>query len=70
MGTGSYDQRLRKIKEIDNCPECGSPLLVIYNDSNVYAYVECDYGHETELAFLEPYVYGVHGSIRQWIKRN
>jgi len=54
----------RKIKEIERCPECGSPLLVIRNDSNVKACAKCeDCGHETQLEFEEPYVYGKHGKL-------
>ncbi len=46
---------LRKIKEIDGCAECDSPLFTIYNESNIEAYAECDdCGYRTELEFLEP----------------
>lgn len=43
----------KKIKEIEACPSCGSPLLVIHNDSNREAWAECeDCDTETPLSFV------------------
>ncbi len=46
----------KKVKEIEGCPECGSPLLVIHNDSNREAWAECeDCEAETPLSFVEDF---------------
>jgi len=51
----------REVIEIDRCPECGSPLLRIHNDSNITAWAKCeDCEHETELEFAGPYIAKLH----------
>jgi len=55
----------RKIKEIETCKRCGSPLITIHNDSNVYAYAQCeDCADTTDLEFAEPYIYELHKHYR------
>ena len=51
------DMKWRKIKEPDGCPNCGSPIIEIINDSNLKAWAACeDCGAETKLEFAEPYI--------------
>ncbi len=51
----------REIKVPETCPECGSVLITIHNDSNVYCYVSCeDCETDTELEFAELYVRELH----------
>lgn len=56
-------KKWRKVEEVENCEECGSPLIRIHNDSNISAWAKCeeeDCGHEQCLKFLEPYVAESH----------